>query len=114
VGSTDKTDGVTDTTITDPEELTPQERTKFGKFLNEFLEEDDTQTPTPTPTPPAGTQQPGSTFDIEGSINRALDAREGRVKDDKWRAGVEGILENLTTPKKRKWYDPFTMFSGVL
>jgi hypothetical protein len=95
----------------DDEELTPAEEKKFGKYLNKFLEEDDTPTPTPTHTPTPAHSAPSGSVDLEGAITRALDAREGRQKDDKWRHGVEGILENLTTPKKRRWFDPFTMFS---
>jgi hypothetical protein len=101
----------------DDVELTPEEEAKFGKFLNKFLEEDDTPTQTKdTPTlTPSGTPaaHPASSLNIADEINKALDAREAKAKTSdeiiKLRADVDSLK-----PKARKWYDPFTLFSGVL
>ncbi len=96
-------------TPTGDEELTPQEKKRWGRFLNEFLEEDDaTPTPTNQPTP---THSNAPTGNLADEINKALDAREGRQKTDgelgKLRADVDALK-----PKAKKWHQPWTLFSG--
>lgn len=97
------------------EELTPAEEKKFGKFLSKFLEEDDTPSPPPptppTPTPPAPTPTPPG--DIEGAINRALDAREGK-KATSDELGKLRLEIDALKPKPKKWHQPWTLFSGVM
>ena len=110
---------IAEDTQTNGDDLSPTERKKFGKFLDEFLAEDDA---TPAPTPARTSPGPGPAaapassggVDIEAAINRALDARSSKTKDDEWRTGIEGALAELTTPKKKKWHQPWTLFSGVL
>ena len=95
------------------DDLSPQERKKFGKFLDEFLAEDDA---TPTPKAPQQQQaQPaasGGGVDIEAAINRALDARTSKSKDEEWRASIETRLGTMSLPKKKKWWEAWTLFSG--
>lgn len=93
----------------DDEELTPAEEKKFGKFLNKFLEEDDTPSGTPTNAPtPTGA---APTVDVAAEINKALDAREGKQKTDGELAKLRVDLDALK-PKAKKWHQPWTLFSG--
>jgi hypothetical protein len=94
----------------DDEELTPAEEKKFGKYLNKFLEEDDTPTgtqQTPTSTHTSST----SSVDIAAEINKALDAREGRQKTDSELVKIRADVEALKPKAKSKW-SPWTLFSG--
>lgn len=97
------------------DDLSPQERKKFGKFLDEFLAEDDA-TPTPTRTTQSTPQAPapasGGGVDIEAAIARALDARDNKAKDGEWRTGIEAKIAAMSAPKKKKWYEAWTLFSG--
>jgi hypothetical protein len=103
-------DETTDTTTTTgDEELTDSEKKKFGKFLNQFLEEDDT--PTTSTATTSTTPQHAPTLDIEGAINKALDAREGRQKTDSELVKIRADVEALKPKAKSKW-SPWTLFSG--
>jgi hypothetical protein len=104
---------IPDPTGGESEDLSPSERKKFGKFLDEFLAEDDaTPTPAPTRTPQAPAPASGGGVDIEAAINRALDARTSKTKDDEWRTSIETRLSTMSLPKKRKWWEAWTLFSG--
>jgi hypothetical protein len=99
------------------EDLTPDEEKKFTKFLDKFLAKDDTGTSpavkatvTNAPTGPP----PSSSIDVEAAVARALDARESKSKDAEWRTSVEARLGQVTEPKKRKWFEPWTLFSGIM
>jgi len=99
------------------DDLTPDEEKKFTRFLDKFLAEDDTGTPpiakatvTTGPTGPP----PSSSIDVEAAVARALDARESKSKDAEWRTGMEAKLAAVSAPKKRKWFEPWTLFSGVM
>lgn len=98
-----------------------EEHERFGKFLNKFLEEDDTPTATPASggsngTPASGTggspgASSGGSFDIESAINRALDARDGKKTNDGKLAEIEAQVKKLSEPRKPKWWQPFTPFA---
>jgi hypothetical protein len=92
-----------------------EEEQRFHKHLGKFLEDDKPQDDTAktkefstSSAPAASSSQP---LDIEGAINKALDARESRQKTDgelsKLRADVEAMK-----PKPKKWYNPFTLFDA--
>ena len=94
------------------DDLSPAERKKFGKFLDEFLAEDDTPAPTQQrSTPQAPAPASGGGVDIEGAINRALDARSSKAKDDEWRTSIESRLSTMSLPKKKKWWQAWTLFA---
>ena len=108
---------IVEDTQTNGDDLSPTERKKFGKFLDEFLAEDDA---TPTPTPARTSPGPGPAaapassggVDIEAAINRALDARSSKTKDDEWRASIETRLSTMSLPKKKKWWQAWTLFDN--
>jgi hypothetical protein len=100
-----------DDKTTDDEELTPAEEKRWGKFLNKFLEEDDTPSGTQTATTTGTTPQHTQTLDIEGAINKALDAREGRQKSGEEIAKLRTDVDALKPKPKKAWH-PWTLFSG--
>lgn len=97
------------------DELTPTDEKKFGKFLDKWLAEDDAA-PTgkqPAPTPTAPTPSAGAPVgDLSAAINAALDQRESKTKGDERIGNIEKQLVALSTPKKKKWFEPWTLFSG--
>jgi hypothetical protein len=92
-----------------------EEHERFTNFLGKFLEEDDDPTPT-SPRAPASSPAPSNgsgTLDIDGAINRALDAREGKQKSEERFTKLEAEIVALKTAKpQKKWYQPWTLFEG--
>lgn len=92
-------------------DLTPQDEKKFGKFLDKWLAEDENPAPPHTPTAP--TPSAGAPVgDLSAAINAALDQRESKTKGDERIGNIEKQLVALSTPKKKKWFEPWTLFSG--
>jgi hypothetical protein len=111
------TEEVENQTPSPSDEFTPDEEKKFTRFLDKYLEADAASAPptvkatvTNAPTGPP----PSSPVDVEAAVARALEARESKSKDVEWRTSVEQKLAQVTTPKKRKWFEPWTLFSGIV
>jgi hypothetical protein len=94
--------------------LTPQEESKFSKFLAKFLVEDDEKhppaptptAPSPTPPTPAAPTQAGGT--LESAINAVLDRRD---RDSELKTQVGNLTREVAElkgrpKKKRAWFSP--------
>jgi hypothetical protein len=100
-----------------PADATPEEKAKFSKWLGEILAEDEEPTYTGPPhpkvaAPSAPAPVSGGMPDLSKAINDALDARDGKAKDGERLTKIETAIGELSKPKVKKWYEPWTLFSG--
>jgi len=89
-----------------------EEKLRFSKFLEDFLEEDDApSTNQQPPSHPPISSSSSSTPNIAAQINAALDARD---KDKKNNEALENLTKEvaaLKLPKRKKWWEPWSLFS---
>jgi hypothetical protein len=98
-----------------PPATVEEEEQRFTAFLGKFLEEDDEtpsgKPPIAPPVAPPVSSASSQPVDISAQINAALEARDKAKQSDERYENLSKEVAALKAPKRKKWWEPWSLFS---